>query len=243
MLDRSNAPLAIVTGAAHRLGHDFAIALARLGYAILVHCNYSLEDANATAKEIRALGVEAKVIQSDLTVPANISKLFNEVDSFGSSLKILVNSASVMHSGKLPAVGADEYDTIMDLNLRAPLLCAQNAATRMEAGGLIVNISDVGAGKVWTSYPIYVASKAGLESFTRLLARSLAPQIRVNAIAPGLVYRSEQLSQDDWNKLVEKIPMRRTADHEEITSTLEFLIRNQYITGQTIVVDGGYSLV
>jgi len=113
----------------------------------------------------------------------------------------------------------------------------------MDTGGLIVNISDIGANKTWTGYPVYSMSKAGLESLTRLLAKALAPKIRVNAIAPGLVYQSKNLSQEEWKKLLAKVPMKRSARPEEMANTLEFLLKNEYITGQTIVVDGGYSLV
>jgi NAD(P)-dependent dehydrogenase (short-subunit alcohol dehydrogenase family) len=113
----------------------------------------------------------------------------------------------------------------------------------MNAGGLIVNISDVGAQKAWSRYPSYTVSKAGLESLTKMLARALAPDIRVNAIAPGLVLRTETMPQEQWDKLVEKLPLKRAATLDEVTSTLEFLVKNEYITGQTIVVDGGYSLI
>ena len=148
-----------------------------------------------------------------------------------------------MNSENLLAVGVDDFDSEISLNLRAPLLCAQYAASRMDTGGLIINISDVGANKTWTGYPTYMMSKAGVESLTRLLARSLAPKIRVNAIAPGFVYQSKNLSQEEWEKLLAKVPIKRSARPEEITSTLEFLLKNEYVTGQTIVVDGGYSLV
>ena len=105
------------------------------------------------------------------------------------------------------------------------------------------NVSDIGANKAWTRYPSYTVSKAGLESLTKLLARSLAPQIRVNAIDPGLVLQSDVVTDEEWQSLLERLPLKRAATVEEITSTLEFLIKNEYITGQTIVVDGGYSLI
>jgi NAD(P)-dependent dehydrogenase (short-subunit alcohol dehydrogenase family) len=135
------------------------------------------------------------------------------------------------------------WDIAIDLNLRAPFLIAQHAAKRMQDGGLIVNISDTGAQKTWSRYPSYTVSKAGLESLTKMLARAFAPDIRVNAIAPGLVLPADFVTNEQWQKLVEKLPLKRAATLEEITSTLEFLIHNQYITGQTIVVDGGYSLI
>jgi pteridine reductase len=236
-------PLALVTGAGRRLGHDFALTLARLGYAVVLHCHESMQDAQSTALEIQSLGMPAHIYQCDLTDAMQVEQLFNEIDQLGNPLKILVNSAAVMKSGNLQNVAYEEFDAILDLNLRAPFICAKLAAARMQSGGLIVNVSDSGAQKAWTEYPIYVVSKSGLESLTRVLARSLAPRIRVNAIAPGLVYKSDDISPDDWNRLIQKVPLKRAALEDEISGTLEFLVRNEYITGQTIVVDGGYSLI
>ena len=120
---------------------------------------------------------------------------------------------------------------------------AQEAAKRMTDGGLIVNVSDVGAQKAWSRYPSYTVSKAAIESLTKVLARAFAPSIRVNAIAPGLVLPSEAVTPEEWERLVKRLPLQRPAQPEEITSALEFLVKNEYITGQTIVVDGGYSLI
>jgi NAD(P)-dependent dehydrogenase (short-subunit alcohol dehydrogenase family) len=235
--------LALVTGASRRLGRDFALSLARLGHAILLHCHESRDEAQATAEEIHALGVPASVFQCDLADVDQIESLFRFVDSLDLNLKVLINSAAVMRPGNLQIIDPEAFDSTIDLNLRAPLVCAQYAAARMRSGGLIVNVSDVGAQKNWTGYPFYVVSKAGLETLTRLLACTYAPDIRVNAIAPGLVYKSDVISSGDWNKLVQKIPMKRAAKPDEIISALEFILKNEYITGQTIVVDGGYSLL
>jgi pteridine reductase len=101
----------------------------------------------------------------------------------------------------------------------------------------------VGAQKAWSRYPSYTVSKAALESLTRILARAFAPKIRVNAIAPGFVLKSEIVSDEEWQRLIHRIPLKRPARTEELASALEFLWKNEYITGQTIVVDGGYSLV
>jgi NAD(P)-dependent dehydrogenase (short-subunit alcohol dehydrogenase family) len=236
-------PLALVTGGAHRLGKAFALALARMGYSIALHYRGSVTEAEHTAKEIRALGVDCIEIRADLTNPQKVDFLFSMVDEFNAPLKILVNSAAVMPVGNPRELQLRDWDSALDLNLRAPFLLAQQASRRMTTGGLIVNITDIGAQKSWSRYPSYSVSKAGLESLTKLLARALAPSIRVNAIAPGLVLSSDVVSQEQWNKLVEKLPLKRAATLDEITSTLEFLIHNEYITGQTIVVDGGYSLL
>jgi NAD(P)-dependent dehydrogenase (short-subunit alcohol dehydrogenase family) len=183
------------------------------------------------------------VFRADLSDPSQVEKLFRDIDSLGCHLQLLINSAAVMNSERLPTVSAENFDSEIAVNLRAPMLCSQCAALRMDAGGLIINISDAGASKAWSGYPTYVMSKAGVESLTRLLARSLAPNIRVNAIAPGFVYPSKNLTDSEWEKLLAKVPLRRAARPDEITGAIEFLLKNEYITGQTIVVDGGYSLV
>ena len=236
-------PLALVTGGAQRLGKAFALTLARVGYSIALHYRSSVTEAAQTVKEIRALGVDCLEIRADLTVPQKVDFLFSLVDEFHAPLKILVNSAAVIPVGSPRDMELYDWDSALDLNLRAPFLLAQHAAQRMTAGGLIVNISDVGAQKAWSRYPSYTVSKAGLESLTKLLARSLAPTIRVNAIAPGFVLPSDAVTQEKWDQLIEKVPLKRAATLDEVTSTLQFLIKNEYITGQTIVVDGGYSLL
>ncbi len=235
--------LALVTGSAHRLGKAFALSLARMGYSIALHHRGSVTEADQTVKEIRALGVDCLPIRADLTVPEKVDFLFSLVDEFHVPLKVVVNSAAIMPVGNPRELELHDWDSALDLNLRAPFLVAQQAAKRMAAGGLIVNITDIGAQKAWSRYPSYTVSKAGLESLTKLLARALAPEIRVNAIAPGLVLPSDVVTPEQWKKLVEKLPLKRAATLDEITSTLEFLIKNEYITGQTIVVDGGYSLI
>lgn len=235
--------LALVTGSAHRLGKAFALTLARMGYSIALHYRGSADEAEKTTEEIRALGVDCLPIRADLTAPDEIDFLFSLVDEMSGTLKVVVNSAAVMPVGNPRDLELRDWDAALDLNLRAPFLIAQQAAKRMTEGGLIVNISDVAAQKTWSRYPSYTVSKAGLESLTKTLARALAPGIRVNAIAPGLVMQSDVVTDEEWRRLLERLPLKRPAALEEIASTLEFLIKNEYITGQTIVVDGGYSLI
>jgi NAD(P)-dependent dehydrogenase (short-subunit alcohol dehydrogenase family) len=236
-------PLALVTGAAHRLGKAFVLALARNGYAILLHYRTSDVQAATTATQIRTLGVPVFLSQADLSQPSQILSLFSLVDRIPHPLKVLVNSAAIIPAGDARTVSAAEWDAVLNLNLRAPFLCAQEAAKRMKDGGLIVNVTDVGAKKSWTRFPSYSISKAGLEALTKILARSLAPSIRVNAIAPGLVLQSDLISAEEWSRLVERLPLKRAATVDEIGMALDFLLKNEYVTGQTLVVDGGYSLL
>jgi len=237
-------PLAVVTGAAHRVGRGIALALAEKGYAIGLHYHRSREQALDTAAEIESLGVPVHLLPADLRQEGEITAMFQAVAALpGVQLRVLVNSAGVMDRGDLREMRAEEWDATLDLNLRAPWLCAREAAPLMAAGGSVINITDSGAHRAWTGYPAYIVSKAGLESLTRLLARSLAPAVRVNAVAPGLILRSETVSEEEWQRLARRIPLQRAGSLVPITQAVLFLVENEYITGQTIVVDGGYQLV
>lgn len=233
------SPLALVTGAAHRLGKAFALTLAHAGYDIILHYNSSSDEALQTKAEIESLSRSVTLAQADLTQPEQIQSLVSNLPS----LSVLVNSAAFMPSGNVDSLSLENWDTSLDLNLRAPFLLAQECAKKMTDGGLIVNITDVGAQKAWSKYPSYTVSKAALESLTKILARALAPKIRVNAIAPGFVLQSDIVPEEEWQRLIGRIPLKRPARTDEITSALEFLLKNEYVTGQTIVVDGGYSLI
>ena len=239
----STQPLALVTGAAHRLGKAFVLALARNGYAILLHYRSAEMKASKTATEIRTLGVPVFLSQADLTNPKKIISLFAMVDKIPHPLKVLVNSAATIPVGDPRSLSVRDWDSALNLNLRAPFLCSQEAVKRMTDGGLIINVSDIGAQKSWSRYPSYSVSKAGLETLTRILARSFAPSVRVNAIAPGLVLESELVPPEEWKRLIGRLPLKRPATVEEIASALEFLLKNEYVTGQTLVIDGGYSLL
>ncbi len=166
------SPLALVTGAAQRLGKVFALTLARQGFDIVLHYHRSSDAALQTKAEIEAVGRRASLFQADLTDPAQIQSLVSNLES----LHVLVNSAAFMPSGNVEALTLENWDTALDLNLRAPFLLAQECAKKMTDGGLIVNITDVGAQKAWSRYPSYTVSKAALESLTRILARALGTE-------------------------------------------------------------------
>jgi NAD(P)-dependent dehydrogenase (short-subunit alcohol dehydrogenase family) len=233
------SPLALVTGAAHRLGGVFALTLARHGFDIVLHYHQSLDAALQTKAELESVGSRVILAQADLTDPTQINSLVSNIGS----LHVLVNSAAFMPSGSVDLLSLENWDTSLELNLRAPFLLAREVSRKMTDGGLIVNITDVGAQKTWSRYPSYTISKAALESLTKILARAYAPKIRVNAIAPGFVLQSDIVPAEEWERLIDRVPLKRPARTEEIASALEFLLENEYITGQTIVVDGGYSLV
>ncbi len=238
----SERPLALVTGAAVRLGKVIALELARAGYAIAVHYHHSVDAAQQTATEIRELGVPAYPIQADLTRPQDISVLFEMIKSLPHLLTVLVNSAAVMPHGNLQTMGVEEWDAVMNLNLRAAWLCLQQAAPLMGPRGVVVNISDTGASKTWTAFPAYNVSKAALETLTRLQAKTYAPNIRVNAVAPGLILPADGMPEEDWKRLVDRTLLKSSGMPDAISKTVLFIIQNPHITGATLIVDGGYQL-
>ena len=236
--------LAVVTGGAVRLGREITLALAAAGYDIGLHYHTSRSEAEQTAREIQAAGGQVELLQADLTDSTQIATLFKQIASLPVPLRVLVNSAAVMLRGNLLTMEVEEWDATLNLNLRAVWLCAKAAADLMQpAGGCIINISDSGAGKTWSGFPAYVISKAGLETLTRLLARSLAPEIRVNAVAPGLILPSAETSPEEFQRLVQRLPAGHAGTPADVVQAILFLLENQYITGETVYVDGGYQLI
>jgi NAD(P)-dependent dehydrogenase (short-subunit alcohol dehydrogenase family) len=237
-------PLAVVTGAAHRIGKAIAVGLAHAGYAVGMHYFQSSAAALQTEAELSSLGVPVIPLQADLTDESQIAAVFAAVRDQHYPLKVLVNSAGIMPKGDLRTLEAVDWDTTLSLNLRAPWLCARYAAALMEKeGGSIINMSDAGVERTWTGYPAYSISKSGIEMLTRLLARTLAPKIRVNAIAPGLIMPSNNLPDNEWQRLVNRLPLQQSGSPQDIVQAVLFLLTNQYITGQTLVIDGGYQLI
>jgi NAD(P)-dependent dehydrogenase (short-subunit alcohol dehydrogenase family) len=244
-MGESGLPLALVTGAARRVGRAVAFALAQEGYAIGLHYFHSHPEAEETAAAIIAsTAAPVYLLPADLSNPEQIEDMFERVVALPHQLAVLVNSAAEMKHGDLREMPVEAWDFTFDLNLRAPWLCSRAAARLMgPEGGTVINLSDSGAGKAWTSYPAYSISKSALETLTRLLARALAPSVRVNAVAPGLILPSPELSAEAWERLVERLPLHEAGQPEDIARAVLFFVRNPYVTGQVLAVDGGYQLL
>jgi pteridine reductase len=238
-----NSPtLALVTGASKRLGREIALNLARKGYSIGLHYFRSTFEAESTKREIEALGSRVVLLKADLRDPKAIVTLFEEIEETKIELGLLVNSAAIMPKSDLLTIAFEEWENVMNSNLRSVWLCSQQAVPLMKEGGLILNISDVGADQSWTQYGAYVISKAGVNTLTRILAKQLAPKIRVCGIAPGLLMRSPNMKNEEWDQLASKVPMKSAGDLSSFFATIDLLIENGYITGETIKLDGGSSL-
>lgn len=235
--------VALVTGGASRVGGEISSALVKAGCHLLVHYHLSEEKAAAVVQETRETGHRAIPLQADLRQPAEVEGLFEAIEAEFGRLDILVNSAAEMQAIEFTTASISDWERTMDLNLRAPFLCIQRAAWLMEGqGGSIVNISDVGARETWTRFPLYSISKAGLEMLTRLAARALGPDVRVNAVAPGLVLRSPETPPEEWERLYHALPLRRPGSPRDVARAVIFLCQNDFITGETITVDGGRQL-
>jgi pteridine reductase len=235
---------ALVTGGAHRVGKAIALALAERGCNLVVHFHQSVEAAAQTEAEVRAIGVDATTIQADLSHMEGIERLFQEIDDQAIPLDILINSAAVMERVDLLLATEDNWRRTIDLNLKGAFFCLQQAALRMQQnGGVIVNISDVGGTRPWSHYPVHSVSKAGIEMLTKVGALALAPKIRVNGVMPGPVIKPEWLSEARWKQLANRLPLKRAGGGSDVAEAVVFLIENDYITGETLTVDGGDHLV
>lgn len=231
---------ALVTGAGHRVGRAIAIALGARGMRVAVHFNAAESGARETARLIEQEGSEAHVIGADLaTADAPSALVAGVVDAFG-SLDVLVNSAAVMVRTPFGETTPEQWDAIMALNLRAPFFLAQAAAPHLRlAHGAIVNIADLAAFETWPSYLPHGISKSGIVHMTRSLARVLAPEVRVAGVAPGTVLLPENWSKADVERLRQTTPLARTGNPQDVTATVLFILDSDYLTGETIIVDGG----
>ena len=249
MPDNLTGQVALVTGSAHRVGRAIALELARCGAHIMVHYHHSSsETVRDTVQEIKSLGVDAFAVQADISTAAGVEQIFAAIHDHFGKLHILVNSASIFQKRRLMEVTLEEWEQTLAVNLTGPFLCTQAAATLMRendpAGGVIVNICDKGVDRPWPEYAHHGISKAALWSLTQVSAASLGPEIRVNAVIPGVVMKPAGRAMTDaqWAAIGEKTPLQRTGSAEDVARAVAYLAQEAYITGTAIHVDGGAHL-
>jgi pteridine reductase len=232
--------VALVTGAGRRVGQAIALALGAKGMKVAVHYNGSAAGADDTVRQLAAEGAEGRAFQADLSSHEGpVGLVAAVVDSFG-TLDVLVNSAAIMERTPFGEVTPEKLDEIMAINLRSPFFVAQAAAPHLKkASGAIVNIADLAAFETWPAYIPHGISKAGVVHMTRSLARVMAPEVRVNGIAPGTVLLPEDWDRAADERLRSTTPLARTGTPEDVSATVVFLLESDYITGETILVDGG----
>ena len=235
-------PVALVTGAAHRVGKAIALELAGRGYDLVVHYHRAEADAQATVEEIAGLGAQSAAVQADLSTADGPAALFEAALGRFDRLDALVNSAAIMERDSVLSLTAEAWDRTLNTNLRGPFLCSQLAARQMTdqaQGGVIVNIADLSGIEPWAKYPAHSVSKAGLIMLTQVLAKALGPKVRVNAVASGPVIKPPEWDEARWQTVGAHTALRRTGKPRDLTRAVAFLLENGYITGETLVVDGG----
>jgi pteridine reductase len=231
--------VALVTGAGTRVGRVIALALGKAGMRVGVHYARSERGAREVADQIVANGSDARTLPGDLTDPATGPRLVEHTAKVFGGLDVLVNSAAVMMRTPIGEVLVEDWDAMFALNLRAPFFLSQSAARAMGESGVIVNIADLAAFETWKGYIPHSITKAGLVQMTRALAHALAPKIRVNAVAPGSVLLPEGWTQEQADKLISTTPLGRLGSAEDVAQAVMYLICADYVTGETIIVDGG----
>ncbi len=231
---------ALVTGGARRVGRAIALALAERGADIIVHYNSGAADAESAATAIRGHGVRAQTLHADLADVAMAQSLPSRAHASFGRLDIVINSAAMMLRTPVGEVTPQEWDAMFALNLRAPFFVAQAAAPLLRAqGGVIVNIADLAAYETWPAYVPHAITKAGVVQMTRGLARALAPEIRVNAVAPGAVLLPDAWQDDAATRLSGTTPLGRLGSAADVAQAVVYLCEASYVTGEVIIVDGG----
>ena len=236
--------VALITGAARRIGRSLSLAAAEAGYDVAVHHRGSADAAEALAAEIRALGRQAAPVCAELTDEAETAGLVGQATAALGPVTLLINNASVFQDDRIASLTRDSWDAHMETNLRAPVHLAQRFAAELpaDAEGHIINLLDQ---RVWKANPqffSYGLSRSALWAATRTLAQALAPRIRVNAIGPGPTLPSIHQTPDQFSAEARNIPLRRRSTPEDIAMAARYLMDARQITGQMIAVDGGQHL-
>jgi len=231
---------AIVTGAGHRVGRALAVALGQRGMRVVVHYNTTADGAHETLRVIESAGGQGVTVGADLTKAEEIPRVVDVALTHFGGIDVLVNSAAIMVRLPFGDVQPEQWDQTMDLNVRAPFFLTQAAAPHLrKSRGVVVNIADLAAFEAWPGYIPHGISKSGVVYLTRALASVLAPDVRVAAIAPGTVLLPEGWSKQDAERLRRTTPLAREGSPEDVARTMLFILDSDYLTGETIIVDGG----
>lgn len=234
------APFALVTGAADRIGKGLALALAESGYDIFLHYNSSTEKAENTQQLIEKTGRKCILKQADFRNEAEVHSLISDCVKEG-SVEVLINNASVFIESNIETEGSALLEELFATNFKAPYTLTKQFVKHC-GEGLIINLLDTKINQNQTGHLDYLLTKKALEAFTKLSAVQLAPEIRVNGIAPGLILPPEDKSDDYLQQRAKNIPLKKTGSVEQLARAMKFLIESPFVTGEIIYVDGGEHL-
>lgn len=239
--NKQDARVALVTGSAQRIGAVIAQHLHQAGFRVVIHCHLSHVPADKLAKELNKNRPDsALVLSSDLTTNGSAQTLISSTLNWAGRLDLLVNNASMFSRNEA------DWDALFTLNVKAPYLLSTAAYPSLALShGSVINITDIHADKPLKGYAVYCQSKAALNMQTKALAREFAPNVRVNAVAPGAIMWPEQaneLNHAQKQKIIAEVPLKRHGDPAFIAQAVLALVDNTFITGQSLCVDGGRSL-
>jgi len=237
---------ALVTGAAKRVGRAIALAMAGHGMDIVVHYKNSAPEARATALAVEALGRRAVAVQADLSQHEEVEALADRATQAFGKVDVLVNSAALFYRTPLEKITAQEWEQFLRVNLTGPFLLARRVGLEMRrrGEGKIINVADVAGIAPWADFLPYSVSKGALITLTKGLAKALAPEVQVNAVAPGSVLLPEEYGDKEREVIIRATPLKRIGDPADVANTVLFLLEgSDFITGQVVVVDGGRSIV
>lgn len=231
----------LVTGAGRRVGRSIALALAERGARLSIHYNRSKKEAQTVVKEIEKRGGTAHSVQGDLAKARDCERIIEETVKVLGRLDVLVNNAAVFFKTPLFEVTEKEWNATLDSNLKGSFFCAQAAAKAMQKeGGKIINFADWSGFRPYVDYLPYCISKAGVIAMTKGLAKTLAPKIEVNAIAPGPILLPKDLDPVEKEEVSRNTPLKKVGSPQDIVNAILFLIEGtDFMTGATIVIDGG----
>jgi NAD(P)-dependent dehydrogenase (short-subunit alcohol dehydrogenase family) len=231
-----------MTGATGRLGSEIALSLAGQGYSLFFTWHSSEKSAAELLEKIRWISPESQMTHCDLSKQSDISMAFSVFHKQFDRLDLLVASASNFFRTPLPDVTEEEWDSLVDTNLKGTFFTLQEGVKIMQKQSFvsrIITMTDISADLIWKNFAPYSVSKAGVQHLTKVFAKTFAPTILVNAIAPGTVTINPDKEMDSPEEMISKIPLKRLGDPLDIVKAIIFLLENDYITGQTITIDGG----
>jgi pteridine reductase len=232
--------VALVTGAGRRVGRAIAVALGAQGMRVAVHYNESVDGARDTASIIEDAGGSAALVCADLTQVTACEQLIDALVLEHGEVHTIVNSAAMMVRTPFGSVSEQQWDDMFALNVRAAFFLVQHAASALRvARGNVVNIADLAAFETWTGYVPHGMTKAAVVQMTRALAHTMAPDVRVNAVAPGVVLLPEGFDPEKAEHLRHTTPLRRIGSPEDVAEAVVYLVQAEFVTGEVIRVDGG----
>ena len=241
----NSGPVALITGAAKRIGAAMACKLHSEGYRIIIHYGHSKDDAFALTEKLNSQRANsATCLQANLCNSDEVKALGKKALDVWGQLDVLVNNASSFYPTPVGDISEDDWDSLVGSNVKGPLFLSQALAPALKASkGCVINMVDMHIDRPLPSHSVYLIAKSGLASLTQSLAIDLAPNVRVNGIAPGAILWPEREMDDaEKDKLLSSIPLGELGTPEDIANTLSFLVSAPYITGQIIYVDGGRGL-